>query len=199
MAVIAPGTGLGEAFLTWNGHRYQAYASEGGHADFAPNGLLEIELLEYLHRRLGHVSSERVCSGKGLPNIYAFLRDSGYAKEPEWLRSRLALTQDPTPIIIDAALDENTPCEICAQTLHVFTSILAAEAGNLALKVLATGGVYFGGGIPRRIIRLLKEDRFLQAFRQKGRMSDLLAKLPVHVITNPRAALIGAASYAFHN
>jgi glucokinase len=195
IAVIAPGTGLGEAFLTcMNGH-YLAHASEGGHASFAPNDELQIDLLRYLHRRLGHVSCERVCSGLGLPNIYAFLKDSGYAEEPDWLREKLAGASDPTPVIVSTALDETRTCELCMATLRTFVSILGAEASNLALKVLSTGGVYIGGGIPPRIVPVLQEPYFMQAFLNKGRFAEIVERMPVHVILNPKAALLGAASY----
>ena len=195
IAVIAPGTGLGEAFLTWDGTRYRPHASEGGHADFAPANPFEVELLRYLQGRFGHVSYERVCSGRGLPNIYAYLKDSGYADEPDWLTEQLAAADDPTPVIVNAALDEERPCELCVATLNAFVSILGAEAGNLALKVLASGGVYLGGGIPPRILPALQQEWFMEAFRRKGRMSDLLARVPVHVILNPKVALLGAACY----
>ena len=196
IAVIAPGTGLGEAFLTWDGSRYRAYGSEGGHSDFAPATPLEINMLRYLQDQFGHVSYERVCSGRGIPNIYHFLKDSGYAEEPEWLAEQLAAADDLTPVIVNAALDEKPP-EICLATLDAFVSILGSEAGNLALKVMATGGVYLGGGVPPRILPALKQERFIQAFRHKGRMSDLLAQMPVHVILNPKVALLGAACYEF--
>jgi glucokinase len=199
IAVIAPGTGLGEAFLTWDGTRYRTHASEGGHADFAPTNPLEIELLRYLQQGLGleHVSYERVCSGRGLPNIYAYLKDSGYAEEPAWLAEQLAVADDPTPVIVNAALDGERSCELCVATLNTFVSILGAEMGNLALKVLATGGVYLGGGIPPRIIPALKHERFMQTFRRKGRMSQLLIQIPVQVILNPKVALLGAACHGF--
>ena len=195
IAVIAPGTGLGEAFLTWDGVRYRAYASEGGHGDFAPTNSLEIQLLHYLQERYEHVSYERVCSGRGLPNIYAYLRDSGCAGEPTWLAEQLVAADDPTPVIVQAALDDERPCDLCVAALNAFVSILAAEAGNMALKVLATGGVYLGGGIPPRILSTLKRERFMQVFRSKGRMADVLARMPIHVILNPKAALLGAACY----
>jgi glucokinase len=195
IAVIAPGTGLGEAFLTWDGSRYRPHASEGGHTDFAPNNPLEADLLHYLQRRFEHVSYERVCSGVGLPNIYAFLKDSGYADEPAWLAEELAAADDPTPIIANAALNGERPCQLCVATLDTFVSVLGAEAGNLALKVLASGAVYLGGGIPRRILPALKHERFMGAFRRKGRLSDLLARIPVHVILNPKVALLGAACH----
>jgi glucokinase len=195
IAIIAPGTGLGEAYLTWDGSHYQAHASEGGHTDFAPINPLEIGLLSYLLERLGHVSYERVCSGRGIPNIYAYLRDSGYAEEPDWLAEQLAAADDPTPIIVSNALKSDSACDLCVATLNSFVSILGTEAGNLALKVLATGGVYLGGGIPPRILPALEEGRYWDAFRAKGRMSDLMERMPVHVILNPNVALLGAASH----
>lgn len=195
VAVIAPGTGLGEAFLTWDGSRHIAHASEGGHADFAPSNSTQIELLRHLMNRFEHVSYERVCSGRGLPNIYRYLRDSGHAEEPAWLRGQLATADDPTPIIADAALDDHTPCPLCVATLDTFVSILGAEAGNLALKVVATGGIYLGGGIPPRIVPILENGQFMQAFQAKGRLSDLVASIPVHIILNPKAALLGAAQH----
>jgi glucokinase len=210
MAVIAPGTGLGEAFLTWDGSRYRAHASEGGHADFAPTNPFEVELLRYLQGRFEHISYERVCSGRGLLNIYAYLKDSGCADEPAWLTEQLAAADDPTPVIVNAALTRHRPplngesgvlslskgrCELCVATLNAFISILGAEAGNLTLKVMASGGVYLGGGIPPRILPALRQKRFLEAFRHKGRMSGLLARVPVHVILNPKVALLGAACF----
>jgi glucokinase len=195
IAVVAPGTGLGEAYLTWDGTRYRAYASEGGHTDFAPTTPLEIELLRFLKDRLGHVSYERVCSGRGIPNIYTYLKESGYAEEPAWLAEQLAKAHDPTPVIAKAALDGERPCELCIATLDAFVSILGTEAGNMALKVLATGGVYLGGGIPPRILTALEKGGFMEAFQRKGRLSDLLARIPVHVILNPKVALLGAACH----
>jgi len=195
LAVIAPGTGLGEAFLTWNRTRYQAHASEGGHADFGPTNPVQIDLLQYLRDRFGHVSYERICSGHGLPNIYTFLKDRGYAVEQDWLAEQLNAVDDPTPVILNAALDKEKPCELCIAALRIFVSVLGAEAGNLALKVFATGGVYLGGGIPPRIIPALEDKDFMESFAGKGRFSELLARVPVHVIMNPKIALIGAAYY----
>jgi len=194
IAVIAPGTGLGEAFLTWEGNRYRAHPSEGGHASFAPTDDLQIDMLSYLLRKLGHVSFERVCSGIGIPNIYEYLRSSGAGEEPAWLSEQLAMTHDPTPVIVNAGLDLDRPCALCELTLDVFVSILGSEASNLALKVLATGGVFIGGGIPPRILRKLEgSERFARAFRTKGRFSDVLSQVPVQLIMHPRAALVGAA------
>lgn len=194
-AVIAPGTGLGEAFLTWDGSRYQAYPSEGGHVDFGPTTPLQRDMLRYLQDKFDRVSYERVCSGIGIPNIYDFLKDGGHAEEPEWLSRKLAEVEDPTPEIAKAALAEGRTCDLCQMTMDIFVSVLAAEAGNLALKVLATGGVYLGGGIPPRILSLLKGDRFQSSFIDKGRFSDLLSDIPVHVILNPKVALLGAACH----
>ncbi len=197
IAVVAPGTGLGEAFLTWEGGRYHAHTSEGGHADFAPADALQLELLRYLQLRYPHVSFERVCSGKGLPNIYAFLKESGHATEPAWLADTLAQAKDPTPVIVENALDKERACDICTMTMQLFVSILGAEAGNMALKVLATGGVFLGGGIPPRILPFLSEGRFMQSFLRKGRLSDVLIPIPVYVILNPNIALLGAARHGF--
>jgi glucokinase len=198
IAVIAPGTGLGEAFLTWDGARYRAHASEGGHASFAPADDLQVGLLSYLMGKLGHVSFERVCSGLGIPNIYEYLKAAGYGAEPDWITEQLALAADPTPVIVNGGLDSHRHCDLCELTLDVFVSILGSEAGNLALKVLSTGGVYVGGGIPPRILpRLIEGDRFATAFREKGRFTDVLAQMPVFLIAHPRAALVGAAVRGF--
>lgn len=192
VAVIAPGTGLGEAYLTWDGTRYRAHPSEGGHTDFAPRDEEEIALLRYLLPRFGHISYERICSGLGLPNIYAFLRDTGRAEEPAWLRTQLEAAGDPNPIIVRAALEKNPPSPICKRTLGLFVSILGAEAGNMALKVLAGGGVYLAGGIPPRILPALREEAFRRAFFAKGRLESFLRTVPVYVVLNPSCSLIGA-------
>jgi len=197
IAVVAPGTGLGEAFLTWDQDdgRYRPHASEGGHTDFAPMTPRQIQLLRYLWPRHKHVSYELVCSGMGIPNIYAFYRGGHYAEEPDWLTEELAAVEDPTPVIVGAALDDEKECELCTLTLNTFVSILGAEAGNLALKVMATGGVYLGGGIPPRILSALEQERFLEAFRSKGRHTDMMNRVPVHVILKPEVALMGVARY----
>ncbi len=197
LAVIAPGTGLGEAYLTWETSRYHPHTSEGGHTDFAPTNEQQIGLLRYLLARYDHISFERVCSGLGIPNLYTYLRDTGYAPEPAWLAQKLASADDLTPVIVKAALDENTSCELCSATLALFVSILGAEAGNLALKVLSTGGVYLGGGIPPRILPLLEKGQFMQAFTHKGRFAELLNRMPVQVILHPEVALLGAAYHGF--
>jgi glucokinase len=194
LAVVAPGTGLGEAFLVWGGTEYRPHATEGGHTDFGPTNQEQLGLLSYLLPRFGHVSYERVCAGIGLPNIYAYLKDSGRFAEPDWLREQLASAHDQTSIIVQAALDNTAP--ICAETLDMFVSILGNEASNLAVKILATGGVYLGGGIPARILPKLSEPVFMRAFTHKGRFSDLLSRIPVHVILHPETALLGAACHA---
>jgi glucokinase len=193
IAVVAPGTGLGEAFLVWDGDEYIACSSEGGHADFGPADDTQAALWHHVAARYGHVAYERVCSGSGLPNIYDFLRDTERAAELPTFAAALASAPDRTPLIVDAALQD--PANgLCAATLDLFVSILGAEAGNLALKVLATGGLYLGGGIPPRILPHLGDGRFMRAFVNKGRFADLLGKVPVKVITN-QAALLGAALY----
>ncbi|MCB0069036.1 MAG: glucokinase, partial [Caldilineaceae bacterium] len=194
IAVVAPGTGLGEAFLVWTENSYMAYASEGGHTDFGPNDETQIELLRYMLKRYGHAGYERVCSGIGIPNIYDFFRDSRYATESAAFAARLDAAADRTPLIVQAALDEANPDPLCVATLDMFVSILGAEAGNLALKVLATGGVYLGGGIPRRILPKLQTGRFMEAFVNKGRFSAMMSRIPVYVVLT-QAALTGAARY----
>lgn len=193
IAIVAPGTGLGEAYLNWNKTDYQAFPSQGGHTDFAPTNEMEAGLLHYLQERINHVSYEQVCSGIGLSNIYHYLKDSGYAEEPDWLAEELSASGDIVPVIVETALDANHSCKLCQTTLNAFIHILGAEAGNMALKVMALGGVYLGGGIPPRIIPALQKGPFMDSFRRKGRMSELMERIPVHVIMNPRAALLGAA------
>jgi glucokinase len=192
LAVIAPGTGLGESFLIWDGTRYRAFPSEGGHADFAATSELEAGLCVHLLGRFGHVSVERVCSGPGLLNIYQYLRDAGHAPESAELARGLAGGKDEPRLICDAALRRPNPDSLSRAALELLVSILGAEAGNLALKVLSTGGLYLAGGIPPRILPALGDGRFMRAFVAKGRMGDMLARVPVHVVTL-RAALLGAA------
>jgi glucokinase len=197
IGVVAPGTGLGEAFLVWADDRYVPCASEGGHSDFAPTTPLEADLLAYLLPRHLHVSYELVCSGLGLPNLYAFLRDTGRFPQPAWLADELAGAVEHTPIIVQAALENRS--EVCVEALRLFVSILGHEVGNLAVKIYATGGVYIAGGIPPRILPFLQAEGFLQALKAKGRFSDMMANLPVKVIVNPDAGLIGAASHGLEN
>lgn len=192
--LIAAGTGLGEATLYDDGNEYHPSASEGGHGDFAPTDETQIELLRGLTKKFGHVSYERVVSGPGLRNIYSFLRDSGRAPENETLREKLAAAADPSAVITAAALAGDG--ELCAQALHLFVSVYGAEAGNLALRAKATGGVYIGGGIAPKILPKLKDGAFMRAFLDKGRYSGLLSAIPVRVILNEETPLQGAAYYA---
>ena len=193
-AVIAPGTGLGEAILFPVGDSYQVVASEGGHASFAPHSLFEIGLLRSLLEKYGHVSYERVCSGgMGIPNIYNYLKTNRYASEARHIEAALADAADPTPIIVQAGLNQES--ELCIETLSVFVSILGSEAGNMALKLMARGGIYLGGGIPPKILAKLKDGTFMAAFVKKGRFSDMLSHIPVYVILNKKPALLGAAYY----
>ncbi len=194
IAVIAPGTGLGESYLTWDGGRYRAHSSEGGHSDFAPTDERQIGLLRYLLPRFGHVGFERVCSGIGLPNIYEYLRDEEKMRERPEITAAIASAKDPTKAIMDAAFDPRDPCALCRTTVDTLASILACEAGNLALKVLATGGLYLAGGVALHMLEKLREPRFMETFARKGRFHDLMRQIPVHVIT-ARAALVGAAAY----
>jgi len=191
-AVIAPGTGLGEAGLFWDGKRHHVFACEGGHADLAPQGELQIELLRFLHARFGHVSYERVVSGPGLVNAYEFLRDSGCGKEsPEFAAK---LTQGDAPAVISrAALDAS--CPLAVKALDLWISIYGAEASNLALKVMATGGLFLAGISPKVLARL-KSPLFMQAFLNKGRLRPLVESIPVQVVTNEKAGLLGAARCA---
>ena len=194
IAIIAPGTGLGESFLTWNGSGYVAHSSEGGHSDFAPADARQIRLLEYLLKRFDHVGVERVCSGIGVPNIYDYIRDvEGIPEEPE-IAHAIASAEDRTKAIVDAALDPHRPSDLCKATIEMLVSILASEAGNLALKVLATGGVYLAGGVALHLLAMLQQPRFMEGFTKKGRFKDLMKRIPIHVIT-ARAALVGAAVY----
>jgi glucokinase len=191
IAVIAPGTGLGESFLVWDGQQYRAHATEGGHASFAPGSDIEVRLLDFLFPIFGHLSYERVASGSGIPNLYRFLRDGEGLPEPEWLRLALQDARDPNPVIMQAALAAKA--DICVATLDLFAHILAGEVGNMALKMLATGGVYLGGGIPPRILQRLQQPDFLVSVSRKGRFQTLLDTIPVHVIVDPEVTLHGAA------
>lgn len=193
-ALIAAGTGLGEAGLYWDGTRRHPFACEGGHCDFAPRTDQEVALLDYLLKKFGHVSCERVLSGPGIKNIYDFLRDTGKEEEPPWLHDELKQAADPVPNISQYGVSGTSA--ICRSTLDVFIGIYGAEAGNLALKLMATGGVYLSGGIAARILPLLTTPAFMRAFTAKGRMQPLLEKIPVKVITNGGVGLMGAARYA---
>jgi glucokinase len=198
IAVIAPGTGLGESFLTWHRSEYLAHSSEGGHSDFAPSDERQIHLLEYLLQRFDHVAVERVCSGIGIPNIYEYLRDVEHIVERPEVTQLIASAKDHTKAIVEAASDPKNPSELCRASIRVFVSILAGEAGNLALKVLATGGVYLAGGVALHVLDGLKQPQFMQSFARKGRFKDLMGRIPVHVIT-AQAALVGAANFGLEN
>ncbi len=196
IAVVAPGTGLGEAYLTWDAGlgRYVPRPSEGGHTDFAPRNEEEIALLRYLWRRYPHVSYERITSGMGLRAIYAFCKEVLRLEEPPALREQLAQADDPNPLVVAAAMEGE--CPACRKALEMLVALIGAEAGNMALKVLARGGLYLGGGIPPRILPALRSESFLHAFTDKGRMAPLLASIPVHVILNTDAPLIGDLHHA---
>jgi glucokinase len=192
-AVISAGTGLGEAGLFWDGKKYDIFASEGGHCDFAPRTELEFDLLRYLATRFGHVSFERIVSGPGLVNVYHFLRDTHRGEEPNGLTDELAHGDAAATISRHAMAGKSALAE---QALDLWISIYGAEAGNLALKLMATGGVYLGGGIAPKLVSKLAGPLFMQAFLSKGRMQALLESIPVSVITNDKIALLGAARYA---
>jgi glucokinase len=161
---------------------------------FAPRGDVEEQLHSFVHDRIGHVSFERICSGIGLPNIYDFIRSSGHYQEPAWLSEELARAEDPTPVIVNAALANRA--DICTATLDIFVRALAGALGNMSLVLLPMGGVYLGGGIPPRILRRLQQPDFIEAIRDKGRFRTLLERIPVHVILDPESALHGAAWHA---
>jgi glucokinase len=192
-AVIAAGTGLGMAGLYWDGCAHRPFACEGGHADFAPRDALEIELLEYLLARFEHVSYERILSGPGLRNIYEFLRDSGRGEDGPGLVSAMK-TGDPAAAISQAALAGTS--SRAGQALDLFISIYGAAAGGLALQMMAIGGMYIGGGIAPKVAPKLQGRPFIEAFLAKGRLRPLLAAIPLRVILNDRAALLGAGACA---
>jgi glucokinase len=196
IGLIAPGTGLGMALLVWKDGSYIPVPSEGGHVDFAPNNENEAAFWKYLHVRLGHVSVERALSGPGLFIIYCWMKFTGQGSEPEWLADKLN-QGDPSRAITEAALEQKDP--LCVKVLDFFVSILGATAGNLALTGLTKGGVYLGGGIAPKILTKLQEGLFMRAFIEKGRFKGLVSEVPVHVILNDKAALLGAAHLASMN
>jgi len=193
LALVSAGTGLGKAGVHWDGTQHRPFATEGGHVDFAPRTHLEMELLAFLLKQFPRVSYERLVSGPGLQNIYRFLRETGRGEEPPWLTQRMR-TGDPSAVISQAAVAGKSP--LCSQALDLFVTLYGAEAGNFALNVLATGGVFLGGGIAPKILPRLKDPVFLNAFLGKGRMRPLLEAMPVRVILNENTALMGAARYA---
>jgi glucokinase len=196
IAVIAVGTGLGESFLTWNGSSYLSHPTEGGHGDFGPTGKDQIGLLSFMAEKQDHVSWESVCSGIGIPNIYDYLLSTGRYRDALPLEERPEFGEDRTPAIIGAAIEAVPPCSLCTDTLKMFVSLLGAESGNLILKTMATGGLYLGGGIPPRILKFLESACFVASFKAKGRLTPMMKGIPVHVILNFKAALMGAAMEA---
>jgi glucokinase len=192
-AVVSAGTGLGEAGLFWDGSGHRPFATEGGHTDFAPRNKLEVDLFLHLLSRFGRVSCERVVSGPGLHNIYQFLRDTGQGAESEEVVAAMQ-KESPPPVISRFALTGR--CALCVRALDIFVSLFGAEAGNFALKVMATGGVFLGGGIAPKIIEKLQGPLFLETFTAKGRLKSLMESMPVRVILNDMTALRGAARYA---
>lgn len=194
-AVIAAGTGLGEGGLYWDGKRHHVFASEGGHSDFAPIDDIQVELFQHLRARYGgHVSNERILSGPGLVNVFEFLRETGRGRAPEWLVAEMVET-DAAAAISRAGLSGK--CPMCEQALDIFVSVFGAEAGNLALKLKATGGVFLAGGIAPKILPKLTQPKFLEAFLAKGRLRHLMEIMPIQVITNDKLALLGAARCAY--
>jgi glucokinase len=179
--------------MYWDGKQHHIFASEGGHTDFAPRDELEADLLQYLHGKCGHVSYERIVSGPGLVNVFRFLRDTGRGKEQQWLTDEMQ-RGDPAAAISRAALERRDP--LSEQALDVFVSIYGAEAGNLALKALALGGVFVGGGIAPRMLPALTRGGFVRAFFDKGRLSPVLTRIPLAVVLDSRTALWGAAARA---
>jgi glucokinase len=194
-ALISAGTGLGEAGLMWDGLAHRTFASEGGHASFAPNDAIGDELLVFLRKERGHVSWERVLSGMGMTNLYRFFRQRSGAPEPDWLTEQIRMG-DLAAVVTQAGLAGRDPA--CVDALDCFTRNYGAEAGNLALKLFSLGGVYIGGGIAPKMLPKMQSALFLDAFYHKGRLSPLLQSMPVYVILNDKTALQGAAWYAAH-
>jgi glucokinase len=198
IAVFAPGTGLGEAFLIWTGKEYMACASEGGHCDFGPTNPTQVGLLRFLTARYRHAAYERVCSGSGVPDVYDYVRSLDPTAEIPTFAARLLASKDRTPPILEAAVDDAANNPLAAQALRIIIDVWGAEAGNLALKVLSYGGVYLAGGLPPRVLPQLKDGAFMQTFSAKGRFSEMLRAVPVRVVT-VNAALLGAALHGLRH
>ncbi len=191
--VIAAGTGLGEAGMYWDGTQHHVFACEGGHTDFAPRDDVQAELLKYLRAKFGRVSYERVLSGPGLVNVYDFLIETGRGAKSSALAEEMQRS-DPAAAISRAALQGDSP--VAEQAMDIFVSVYGAEAGNLALKIMATGGVYVAGGIAPKILSKLQGPLFMTGFLDKGRMRPVLEGTPVKIVTNDQLNLLGAARFA---
>jgi glucokinase len=191
--VISARTGLGIAGMYWDGFRHHPFPCEGGHADFAPKNQLEVELADHLRAKMGHISCERILSGPGIKNIYDFLRDTNKAEEPDWLQKQMREAKDAPALISQLAAEHKAA--ICEQTMKIFVSVYGSEAGNCALNFMATGGVFVGGTIASKNLKAMQDPAFMKAFLDKGRMSSLLTDMPVKIVLNDDAGIIGAARY----
>ena len=180
-----------EAFLSWNGDRYEVLASEGGHSDFAPSDEVQVGLWRHLAAKFGHVSWERVVSGMGIANIYEYMSSAGTFAECPAVRDAIKAGGDVAPVVSAHALNANDP--LCTAVMDVFVRAYGAEAGNLALKLVARGGVYLAGGIATKIMPLLTDGRFRTAYCEKGRFRTLVESIPAYVVTHPRVGVLGAA------
>jgi glucokinase len=192
-AVISARTGLGVAGLYWDGFRHHPFACEGGHSSFSPSNEMEIELLQYLHKKYGRVSCERVLSGPGIKNIYDFLRDTKKAEEPGWLKEQLATSHDAPALISQLALENKAA--VCEQALSIFVGIYGSQTGDCALNFMSTGGIFIGGSIAAKIVPRMKDPIFMQSFLDKGRMRGLLQDMPVKIVLNDDSGILGAARY----
>lgn len=190
--LISPGTGLGESIIVWDGEKYKPIPTEGGHTDFAPRNKIEIDLLVYLINKYGRVSYERILCGPGLVNLYEFFKEQSKQDIPMWLLQRMK-NEDPSAVISELGMTKKDEC--CEKALDLFISIFGAEAGNLALKSLSVGGVYLGGGIAPKVLNKIKEEAFMQSFTNKGRLSVMIAQMPVKIILNDRHPILGCANY----
>jgi len=192
-AVVSARTGLGVAGLYWDGFRHHPFACEGGHTDFGPRDALEMELLAYLQKKFGRISYERIVSGPGIKNIYDFLRDAHKADEPQWLKDQIGAAPDPPALISQLAVEGKAA--ICDQAMKMFVSIYGAQTGNVALSFMATGGIYIGGSVAAKNLALMKDPVFMKSYLDKGRMASLLKEMPVIIVLNDDAGLIGSARY----